>query len=326
MSITIVSMRCASNHYALEVSNEAEEALQRVTSERLIIPSFKNRSYFFRRNRISRNIIKIFPGFGRNLLPEISGNSVLFLMYVDWNLDGFLSSNRSRKWIYLFDSWEPQWSDLEKRFGAWRNVGCLYLSSSQAVEHFQSRVEFPVKWLPQASTYEYVPLDGIYIEDEQKRIILNIGRPNISLDNFFLNFSKKYDFQYFSQSSMEGILFKNRKEFLSMLNNAAIVVVHPRNIDHSDLTGNVSMVTARYFEAYQSGAVVCGFKPSGIEFKKVFDGYPFLEMHSHDDFERDLLEELEQTEKWRIVAEQAREQHNWDVRAREIIADINSSK
>ena len=287
------------------------------------IPMFDLRSYILWRNRLSRTIRKRFPDFFSNILPEITGDSVLFLMGIDLALNGFLSSNRSKKWIYLFDTPESAWDFLERKFNTWNNIGCLYLSSSQATDHFQRKLHFPVRWLPQASTYKYYPLMEKFRTFGPNKIILNIGRPNKKLDEFFRYFSRKHGFNFVSQGSLEGILFPCREEFLSVLNNSAIIVVHPRNIDQPDEMGCVSMVTARYYEAYQSGAVVCGYRTTSGEFEKIFPSYPFVEMQSWDTFEKELIYETSQKDKWLESARLARIHHGWDVRVRQIMNDIN---
>lgn len=310
----------------MAVSNDAENALARVSEGRLCIPDFKLRSYLCWRNRVSRTILRRFPGFYANILPEIIGDSALFLMGVDLALNGFLSSPRSRKWIYLYDAPESAWVFLERKFHTWRNIGCLYLSSSQAAAYFQEKLNFPVQWLPQASTYKYIALKGKYKELGREKIILNIGRPNKALGEFFRWFSEKHGFHFITQDTTEGILFSNREEFLSILNNSAIAVVHPRNIDHPDEMGCVSMLTARYYEAYQSGAVVAGFRPVSGEFEKIFSGYPFVEMHAWSSFQDELICELDQKSKWLAIARQARVKHCWENRVKEIFNDIKKAQ
>jgi hypothetical protein len=299
----------------------AEEALARHTGGRLRVPDLFSRQYLFRQNRIARWIRKGSPGFGQDaLLFDFGREVVIFLMWCDKMVSEVLKSPGRRKWLYIFDSWEPDWNAVEVFLQSATNVGAVFFSSSQAAAHFDAILEVPVLWCPQAAD----PKEFNSVSGSAERLpqILNIGRANRTLGEFFRGFSGRSGLALLSQNETMDILFPDRASFVQALGRSRIVVVHPRDMDAPEQTGSVSMLTARYFEAFMSGAVVCGFKPRSGEFEQVFREYPFVEYRDPGSFERDLLEELGRPERWASARERALEEHSWDARARLIAVQI----
>ena len=81
------------------------------------------------------------------------------------------------------------------------------------------------------------------------------------------------------------------------------------------------MLTARYFEAFQSGAVVCGFRPESREFEAVLDGFPFVDFTSPGAFERNLLRCMRSPGDWRQASIEIQENHTWEKRLQRIVDD-----
>lgn len=242
-------------------------------------------------------------------------------MGCDFSVWDIMTNPRRRKWVYFFDSWEPDWKTIEDYIKDWRNVGAVFFSSSQTVDHFKERFDFPVIWCPQAGDAKefenYIPLE------ERPNQIINIGRPNCRLNDFFSSFAERKKFRYFSQKSNLDIIFYHRVDFLNALLTSKIIIVHPRNIDSPEVTGRVSLLTARYFEAYQAGAIVCGFKPNSGEFEKVFGEYPFVEFSNERQFEEQLLEQLRHPGVWLEARNKALMEQCWDERVKMINSHIS---
>ena len=252
--------------------------------------------------RASRDVILFLMGLSKDVLPVLQD--------VSW-----------RKWLYLFDTWEPGWQLTEDILQKAMSVQCVYMSSSQSVEHFRGRLQCDVQWLPQAAiSTEFSPkaLDW----GKKRKTILNIGRTNRVLDDFFVGFSQKHGFKYLRDEYPGQMLFKTRAAFLSALYEAQIVVVHPRNFEYPELTGRVSMLTARNFEAYQSGGVVCGFKPDSGEFERVLDGFPFVEFGCAEQFEVELLSAVRDSSCWRTATEECMRRHTWECRVSKMAHSI----
>ena len=218
-----------------------------------------------------------------------------------------------RKWLYLFDTWEPDWADIEKRLATAQNLHTVYMSSSQAVDHFKGRLDCNVHWLPQAATsneFHHSARDWSL----KTNTILNIGRSNQVLDQFFDRFAAKHGWEYIKPEIRGGVRFASRNDFLQTLYRSKIVVVHPRNLEYPEATGCVSMLTARYFEAYQSAGVVCGFKPHSGEFEQVLGDFPFVEFGDPQLFEQSLLAAVREPAPWLAAEQQCRAEHTWEQR------------
>jgi hypothetical protein len=75
------------------------------------------------------------------------------------------------------------------------------------------------------------------------------------------------------------------------------------------------MLTARYFEAYLSGAVVCGIKPSSGEFDAVLHGLPFVEYRDAASFAEELKQALANRSPWIAARNEILRRHTWTNRA-----------
>lgn len=314
----------------MDVAHEAEQAFALAANARVVKPDVHRRAYWLQRNRIARywtllkpnRVPDPFLGVGRNLL--------FFLMWFDKRIFPTLRNSRRKTWLYVFDCWEPHWDELVNEMNSWRNMGAIFFASSQAATYFETKVSFPVRWCPQATT----PIETIYSnagsrkasqsDSEKRKTVMNIGRPNTVLTKFFRDFCNRHDMHFISQEAMEQPLFDSRAKFFDAILESDIVVVHPRNMEQPQITGRVSMLTARYLEAYQSGGVVCGFKPTSGEFEKVLGDLPFVEYENDRQFEDELIDALDCPEKWLVARDNVERYHTWRSRASYVLAEISS--
>ena len=308
------------------VAWEAEDGFFRsVPGCGLLVPNLTARSYFLQRNRLARSVRKVFPTVGENLFYDAGKVVVLFLMWLDDAVRHLLCDPHRKKIVYIFDAWAPQWTQMEQKMRMWRNVSIVFFASRQACEHFSDVFAFPIQWCPQAADPATFSRASSANAFPTQPTILNIGRPNRTLAAFFDSFSRKHGFRHIVQSTVEGVLFPTRTAFAGALARSSIVVVHPRNLDSPEVTGAVSTLTARYYEAYNSGGIVCGFKPTSGEFDQVLSGYPFLEFQDERTFEAALLHELSELEKWKQAKYNIALEHSWDARALTMMSAISRS-
>jgi hypothetical protein len=317
LPLNVISFRKFEKGYFMDVACDAENALAALPGNRLLAPDYPVREYVLTRNRVARTLLRHAPGWSPDLFMGCGGHRFFFLMWCDRRVFPLMRNASIKKSAYLFDTWEPDWAWMESEMAGWRNIGAVYFSSSQAARHFKPRLPYAVRWCPQATTVPQAPR----VQSSGQRVVLNIGRPNKTLSAFFKSFCAEQGMTYLSQDTVEGILFASRRDFLDTLLRSAIVVVHPRNIDSPEMTGAVSMLTSRYFEAYHSGGIVCGFKPQSGEFEQVLADYPFIEFTDAQRFKAQLLAALDQPEPWRQACERAQREHTWAQRAQLISAD-----
>ena len=262
-------------------------------------------------NRVARVLNLYVPLLSDFLCWGFGSELFLFLMGFHRDILPILNDPKRRKWIYVFDSWEPEWENIERILLSSHGIEQVFFSSSQTVEHFRGRVPFPVEWLPQACDRSEIAADSAD-GATKARVVLNIGRTNSVLDHFFESFCERNNFAYFVPGRPGSPRCESRAEYLKLLHSSAIVVVHPRNMQYPEVTGCVSLLTARYFEAYSAGAVVCGYKPTSGEFEKVLGDMPFIEYG--DSFEEQLLAALEQPDVWKYGKARCAANHTWDAR------------
>lgn len=299
----------------MDVAFEAEDAMAKYLGKTVLAIDLPKREYILTKNRFSRNFLKLFGAFSPNLFFGCGKNVFLYLMWCDSRVYPLMRHPGIRKTIYIFDSWEPAWSSIEDEMMRWKNVNAVYFSSSQIVNYLRNKVPYPVRWCPQATAISAAENHPV-LEVLERPLVLNIGRPNKILSQFFVKFCSDTGMKYISQDSLEGIIFQSRQDFINTLLRSAIVIVHPRNIDYPEVTGCVSMLTSRYFEAYHSGGVVCGFKPSTGEFEKVLGDLPFVEYSNPTDFKAQLLEAMQKKDIWLEARSRIQKEHSWEVRAK----------
>lgn len=274
----------------------------------------ERRAWLFQNNRIARNLRKVFPSLGQALLPDIGPKVFLFFMGPHRKFNELLCDPHRKTWVYLFDAWEPGWPAIEAWMRTWSNVGGVWFASSQAADYFRPKFPFPVAWLPQASDSTEFAAHDIATFQLRENTVFNIGRNNGVLTHFFEEFSARHHLTYLHEVGDGQILYEMRSDWIAKLCHSKIVVVHPRNLSHPDVTGDVSMLTARYYEAYNTGAIVCGFKPTSGEFERALQGFPFIEYRDADSFESELLAALANPAPWHAAREKIRREHNWQAR------------
>jgi hypothetical protein len=322
MSFKILSSRNFSTGCYWPAAWAAENALASILHTQIFAPNLPRRQYILFENRIARIVSRICKA-QRNLVFFGSGKDVfLFLMGFNRETLPLLCDKRKRKWIYVFDCWQPEWENTEKLLKSAANIERIYFSGSQAAEHFSNIFPTKVSWLPQAADSSEFPRDRLTL-DKRLPIILNIGRSNTVLDEFFLEYSKNRGLRYLYPGSDEFRNLGSRVNFLTSLQHASIVVVHPRNLQTPEITGCVSMLTARYFEAYSAGAVVCGFKPTSDEFQQVLGSMPFVEFS--ENFSDELDSALLDTQKWEKAQLRCLKLHTWEARLMPVAVEIKNA-
>lgn len=323
----ILSSRKQKDGCFMPVAWGAEDALAAISDARIVTDWGQPQVSLNQGSRLRRKALRIFTATKSRLktLTQSQQEVVLFLMGLSREVIPTLKDAGLRKTIYLFDTWEPEWDKIEEILNSAKSLQSVFMSSSQAVNHFRTRLNCDIHWLPQAAISSEFSERASDWSNKQKTIV-NIGRTNSVLDEFFCEFSRKHGYTYLRDQYPGEAKFKNRGDFLNALYTAQIVVVHPRNLEYPETTGCVSMLTARNFEAYQSGGVVCGFKPDSGEFEDVLSEFPFIEFKSSKQFEADLLVSVDAPASWCAALDRCRQLHTWETRLSGIAQMINPQK
>ena len=150
-AVRILSTRGYESGCWMPVAWAAEDAFAAVSNADVFAPDLERRKYWFRNNRVARSLVTAWPSLQKRIYGPLGSSVVLFLMALDNNFMPLIQDEDRKKWIYLFDTWEPDWREIERKLSTGRNIQAVYMSSSQAAEHFQGRLPFQINWLPQAA-------------------------------------------------------------------------------------------------------------------------------------------------------------------------------
>ncbi len=235
-----------------------------------------------------------------------------------------LRSVADRVVVYLFDSWLTDLPAVSAYRGVWQLVDDLFVSFDHAAASYAERLPCRVHYLPQAIDPRWFhpyrrsrPID-----------VLSIGRRLPVVHHNVLELSRRRDLFYYYQTHLapRAIDFMENQELLGRLcQSARVHISWP--VDRTDARrgGEGSAITARWFEAAASAAVVMGSAPRSDEFARLFPYSGFV--HELTDTTLSRTEEVldaalrDPRAKARLtLADHVRTAHTWGARWQEILS------
>lgn len=244
-----------------------------------------------------------------------------------------ISHNRNCKLIlYCFDTWEPQYTEFEKIFKTIepQYLFCTYLKSAK---YFQTALpKTNVFWLQQSMDktvfYDY--------KNKKTRIFMQMGRKNESLHKKTLGFLKNNNIQHCDRNYIyekkEGeIIYKNKYDLARNINATKFFITAPQNIDNFKKTGNISEVTARYFEAMAAKSLIVGYKPEdSFDILFPFDNAMIMVKPDGSDFDEKINYYLENEDEYNEIINRnyryVNNNHTWTNRLNYIIECLNEKE
>lgn len=162
------------------------------------------------------------------------------------------------KVVYCIDTWESkveEWKDVLTTAKV-DYVLCAYKNSVSQFRKFIKNVEF----LPQSMNSRW-----FYPRKVKKtRLFMQIGRKNSTLDSYVLRYLKDHnlpDSEYVRETERGKIIFPDFEVLANEICKTKFFIVSPRNIDEINITGNISDVTARFYEGMACKSLLIGYKP-----------------------------------------------------------------
>lgn len=227
--------------------------------------------------------------------------------------------------IYCFDSWESRYERMEAVFNYVR-PDYIFLAYRKSVEYF-NKVYSNVYWIPQS-------MDTNYFFDrdiEKTRLFMQMGRRTESLHMMVLDYMAKKGIEdipdnYVYERKKGKIIFEETNELADNICKTKYFICAPACIDNSSITGNISEVTARFYEAMACKTLIVGFKPD--TFDDIFQGGYMVEVNQDgsdflsviDYFEKNPEQYQEIVEKnYKIVMEK----NQWTNRAQTVREIMN---
>jgi Glycosyl transferases group 1 len=229
--------------------------------------------------------------------------------------------------VYLYDSWLAHINLLRGRHRrVWSMVDHLFVSFAHSRDAYAAVLDCPVHYLPQA-----VPEDLFHPYRRDRPIdILSFGRRDPTLHRQLLGLARREDLFYYFRLFQRACLpeakdLRDSQELLGRLCQSSGVQIH-WSVESTDAARaeQGSPITARWFEAAASGAVVVGRQPKSPEFGRLFPYEGFVrevDPRNRVETERVVLEAISEREDRAervALAEHVRTQHTWKARWREI--------
>lgn len=229
--------------------------------------------------------------------------------------------------VFCYDTWESNYNEWEKAFDTIKPtyIICTYKKS---VEYFSQK--YKNVYCVQQSMDKTIYKD---YHNEKTNLFMQMGRRNECLHKMVLAYLKKNLItqtkeNYNYQQTPGKILFENAYELAENINKTRFFVTAPQNKNNSAKTGNISEVTARFFECMACKSLIVGFKPQD----SFDDLFPYenamIEINENgSNFEEKINFYLNNEEKYSEIVERnysyVMNHHTWTNRLDEIMRICN---
>lgn len=193
--------------------------------------------------------------------------------------------------IYCFDTWEPQYKEWDEVLSDIA-PSYIFLAYKQSVQFFAPKYK-NVFWLPQSMNKKYF-FDR---KKEKTRMFMQMGRRTEKIHRLILKYLKDNGIEdtnnnYVYERNKGELIFPDTEELSENINATKYFICAPQSYENEKLTGKVSDVTARFYEAMACKSLIIGYKP------KVFDElFPYKAMAELNEDGSNLKEIVDYFEK-----------------------------
>lgn len=232
--------------------------------------------------------------------------------------------------LYVFDCWEPNWDEFDEIFQQIRPFA-LCFAFKKTMEHFAKRYE-NCWFMPQSVNDQYFFDRNL----KKERLFMQMGRRTEPLHKMVLN--------YLSQNQLENVpenyvyakdnvlgraqwesIFPDTTVLAQEINKTWFFLAAPRDVMNRKQTGNVSEVTARFYEAMACKTLILGIKPRD-SFDELFP-YPDAMIEVNDDnFSACVEKYLAHPEEYQKVVDKnyqyVMEHHRWKNRYEDLVQKL----
>lgn len=162
--------------------------------------------------------------------------------------------------LYIFDCWEPQWEKCKEYLNE-INPKYVFFAYKKASEYFSQF--FPNCFmLAQSMDFSIFHERNI----EKRRLFMQMGRKTDVLHNAVLDYLESHglteDTQTYVYEKKKGdVVFPNFEILAKEICATKFFIAAPQCVQNSEYTGNISDVTARFYEAMACKTLIIGIKP-----------------------------------------------------------------
>lgn len=180
--------------------------------------------------------------------------------------------------LYCFDTWEAQYKDWEEIF-RYINPDYIFLAYKASVDYF-SKIFSNVFFLPQSMDEAFFfPRKGY----KKERLFMQMGRKNQKIHKMILEYLHMKNIadveeNYVYEKEEGRIIYPNTNELAENICKTKYFICAPQSDENSKLTGVVSDVTARFYEAMACKTLIVGFKPN--TFNLLFNEESMIEVNA----------------------------------------------
>ena len=196
-------------------------------------------------------------------------------------LELFPFSIRHKCITYSFDCWETHYPFWEKLFRTNR-LAHVFLSAKQSVEEMRKRVpDVSFEWLPEAIDPE--EFFGEKRLADRSIDVLELGRRSAPYHEAIRDRLRSEKRKHVFDPGTDAPLFlAQRSTVLSNYADCKVSICFPRSMTQPGQASRTETVTARYFEAMASKALVVGHCPAELE--ELFGYNPVVQVNWSNPF------------------------------------------
>lgn len=222
--------------------------------------------------------------------------------------------------IYVFDCWESQFDEYKKIFDE-INPMAICFAYKKAMQYFSLSRE-NCWFIPQSADVRYFhPYDV-----NKKRLFIQMGRRVEKLHNLAMNYITKnkaenIEDNYIYEKEKGMLIFPETNKLSEEIAKTFFFLAAPQSVTNRELTGNISEVTARFYEAMMCKTIIIGIKPRDT-FDQLFPYEEAMMEVDEENFEKTVNDLLNDKDRYKKITdynyEYVMKYHRWKNRLYEI--------
>lgn len=199
---------------------------------------------------------------------RFQGKNILFIAMGLFDLTKYqrelqMISQNNNLGIYCFDVWETMYKKYSEILKIIKPK-MIFFAYKEAYLHFKK--QYMSFFVPQSMDETFFYPRHI----KKRRLFIQIGRKNEKIHNLIIKYLNKNnikldDTSYIYEKEKGKILFPSTDDLAVEIAASKYFVAAPQSCENSLLTGRVSDVTARFYEAMACKTLIIGYKPDTFD-------------------------------------------------------------
>lgn len=229
--------------------------------------------------------------------------------------------------LYCFDTWEIQYKEWNRLFSIIKPayIFFAYKSSKEYFQYIYNNVYFLPQSMDDSSFYpRNIP---------KERLFMQMGRKNTNIHKMILRYLQAHglndtDENYVYERECGKIIYPQKNELAMNICKTYFFVCAPKLSENPELTGNISDVTARFYEAMACKSLIIGFKSKTYD--ELFPSDSMIELNKDgSDFEEKITYFLNNSDAYKALVDRnylyVSDYHRWRNRLYSILETVGIS-